>query len=296
MHKPSYVSFEYALSYHGLIPERVYTITSATSKKSIEYSTSIGNFSYQKIPAKAYSLGIDWKYSELDGGYFIATPEKALCDKIYADKRVKNLKEPEVLEYLEEDLRIDYQDLLKLDRFADISARKLVDAIQEKKTPPLEKFILGLGIRHVGSQTAIDLANRFESIPRLAGATLEQLEAVEGIGKVVAESILAWFADEDNAALLDKFESLGVKPRYEKHEGALNGVSFVVTGTLESMSRDDAAERIRAQGGIFQTSVGKDTKYLVAGGKVGTSKLAKAQAYGTVVLDEDAFLKLLKEK
>lgn len=188
------------------------------------------------------------------------------------------------------------QDLLKLDRFADISARKLVDAIQEKKTPPLEKFILGLGIRHVGSQTAIDLANRFESIPRLAGATLEQLEAVEGIGKVVAESILAWFADEDNAALLDKFESLGVKPRYEKHEGALNGVSFVVTGTLESMSRDDAAERIRAQGGIFQTSVGKDTKYLVAGGKVGASKLAKAQAYGTVVLDEDAFLKLLKEK
>ena len=188
------------------------------------------------------------------------------------------------------------QDLLKLDRFADISARKLVDAIQEKKTPPLEKFILGLGIRHVGSQTAIDLANRFESIPRLAGATLEQLEAVEGIGKVVAESILAWFADEDNAALLDKFESLGVKPRYEKHEGTLNGVSFVVTGTLDSMSRDDAAERIRAQGGIFQTSVGKDTKYLVAGGKVGASKLAKAQAYGTVVLDEDAFLKLLGEK
>jgi predicted transcriptional regulator of viral defense system len=100
LHKPSYVSFEYALSYHGLIPERVYTITSATSKKSIEYSTSIGNFSYHKVPAKAYSLGIDWKYSELDGGYFIATPEKALCDKIYADKRAKNLKEPEVLEYL----------------------------------------------------------------------------------------------------------------------------------------------------------------------------------------------------
>lgn len=115
IHQPSYVSFEFALSYHGLIPERVYTITSASSKKSAEYTTPLGNFSYQKIPTKAYSLGVDWKYSEQDGGYFIATPEKALCDKIYADKRAKNLHENEVLEYLEEDLRIDYEELLKLD-------------------------------------------------------------------------------------------------------------------------------------------------------------------------------------
>lgn len=114
LHQPSYVSFEYALSYYGLIPERVYTITSASFKKSIEYSTPLGNFSYQKIPAKAYSLGIDWKYSELEGGYFVATAEKALCDKIYADKRAKNLRDSEVLEYLEEDLRIDYEELLKL--------------------------------------------------------------------------------------------------------------------------------------------------------------------------------------
>lgn len=188
------------------------------------------------------------------------------------------------------------EDLLKLDRFAEISARKLVDAIQEKKTPPLEKFILGLGIRHVGSQTAIDLAQKFESIERLSQATLEQLEEVEGIGKVVAESVLAWFADEDNIALLAKFKSLEVAPRYTKHEGSLNGVSFVVTGTLETMSRDEAAERIRAQGGIFQSSVGKDTQYLVAGGKVGASKLAKAKTYGTEVLDEAGFLKLIGDK
>ncbi len=188
------------------------------------------------------------------------------------------------------------EDLLKLDRFADISARKLIDAIQEKKTPPLEKFILGLGIRHVGNQTAIDLAKKFESMESLSHATLEQLEEVEGIGKVVAESILAWFADEDNAAMLEKFERLGVVPRYTKHEGALNDKRFVVTGTLEAMSRDEAAERIRAQGGVFQTSVGKDTHYLVAGGKVGASKLAKAKSYGTEVLDETAFLKLIGEK
>lgn len=188
---------------------------------------------------------------------------------------------------------ITVDDLLKLDRFAELSARKLVDAIAAKKNPPLEKFILGLGIRHVGSQTAIDLANRFESIEALERATLEQLEEVSGIGKVVAESILGWFADEDNMALLRKFTSLGVIPHYEKKTGALSGKHFVVTGTLDSMSRDEAADRIRALGGTFQTSVAKDTDYLVAGGKVGASKLAKARSYGTTILDEAAFIKLL---
>lgn len=186
-------------------------------------------------------------------------------------------------------------DLLKLDRFAEISAKKLVSAIQDKKTPPLEKFILGLGIRHVGAQTAIDLANRFQSVHALASATLEELETVEGVGKVVAESILAWFADEDNVKLLAKFEELGVQPHFKEKTGALSGLSFVITGTLETMSRDDAAEKIRALGGIFQSSVAKDTTYLVAGGKVGASKLAKAKAYGTEVIDEAALRRLLNE-
>ena len=184
-------------------------------------------------------------------------------------------------------------DLLQLDRFADISANKLVNAIQQKKTPPLEKFILGLGIRHVGAQTAIDLANRFHSIDNLKTATIEQLEAIEGVGTVVAESILAWFADEDNVTLLAKFEQVGVQPHYEKKSGTLSGLSFVVTGSLESMGRDMAADRVRALGGTFQTSVAKDTNYLVAGGKVGASKLKKAESYGTKIITEQEFLKLI---
>jgi DNA ligase (NAD+) len=191
--------------------------------------------------------------------------------------------------------KIEVEDLLALERFGAISARKLVDAIQEKKNPPLEKFILGLGIRHVGSQTALDLANTFTSIDSLAQATIEMLEAVDGIGKVVAESIIAWFADEDNEALLAKFKELGVQPVYTEKTGSLSGKYFVVTGTLESLSRDEAADRIRALGGIFQTSVAKDTDYLVVGGKVGASKLAKATAYGTAIIDEAGLLKLLGE-
>ncbi len=186
-------------------------------------------------------------------------------------------------------------DLLSLDRFAEISANKLVAAIQAKKTPPLEKFILGLGIRHVGAQTAIDLANQFHSMDALATATIDELQQVDGVGKVVAESIVAWFADEDNLSLLQKFTKLGVAPHYKKKTGKLNGMSFVITGTLESMGRDIAAEKIRALGGTFQTTVAKDTTYLVAGGKVGASKLKKAESYGTKVIREDEFLKILGE-
>jgi len=185
------------------------------------------------------------------------------------------------------------EQLLSLDRFAEISAQKLIDAIAEKKTPKLERFVYGLGIRHVGIQTAIDVIKRFESMDALREASIDELKAVNGIGEVVAESVAAWFTDDDNIALLDKFASLGVKPVYQKVVGKLAGKSFVITGTLTSMGREVAAERIRELGGTFQSSVGKDTTYLVAGGKVGASKLAKAKSYGTEVIDEQALLNLL---
>lgn len=188
-------------------------------------------------------------------------------------------------------LKVD--DLLQLDRFAEISANKLIDAIQAKRNPPLEKFILGLGIRHVGAQTAIDLADKFESIRALQRATFDELAAVEGVGTVVAESIMAWFADEDNEKLLDKFERLDVRPYYKRKSGKLTGKSFVITGTLQAMGRDMAAEKIRTLGGTFQTSVAKDTTYLVAGGKVGGSKLKKAEMYGTKVISETELLKMI---
>lgn len=183
--------------------------------------------------------------------------------------------------------------LLSLDRFAEISAAKLISAIDEKRKPELERFLYGLGIRHVGVQTAIDLINHFGSLESLASATIDELRTVDGVGEVVAESVIAWFSDDDNIALLDKFKQLGVQPHYEKKSGKLIGMNFVVTGTLQSMGRDDAADRIRALGGTFQSSVGKDTTYLVAGGKVGASKLKKAESYGTKIINEDEFLELL---
>lgn len=185
------------------------------------------------------------------------------------------------------------EQLLSLDRFAAISASKLLSAIADKKQPPLERFVFGLGIRHVGTQTAIDLVNAFESLDQLAHATIDDLKAVDGVGEVVAESVAAWFADEDNRALLQKFSTLGVAPHFEKKSGKLVGKNFVVTGTLESMGRDEAADKIRALGGTFQSGVAKDTDYLVAGGKIGASKLKKAEQYGTKIINEKEFLELL---
>lgn len=183
--------------------------------------------------------------------------------------------------------------LLKIDRFADISANKLVAAIAAKKTPTLERFVYGLGIRHVGVQTAIDLVTAFGSITALQCASIDQLQAVDGVGKVVAESIMAWFSDPDNEALLEKFQNVGVKPTYEKKSGKLVGQNFVITGTLKNMSRDEAADRIRELGGTFQTAIARDTTYLVVGEKVGASKLKKAKDYGIEVIDENKLIKML---
>ena len=183
-----------------------------------------------------------------------------------------------------------------LDRFAEISAHKLIDNIQASKNPPLARFITAIGIRHIGSQTAIDLAAHYKSLDALRETTETELLELPGIGKIVAESILAFFADEDNLALLDRLKELGVEPIYQDTSGGkLNGLSFVVTGTLDSMGRDAAAEKIRALGGEFHSSVVKNTKYLVAGHNTGKSKLEKAAKYGTEVIDEQRFLELLGE-
>ena len=209
------------------------------------------------------------------------------------EKNVEALVDAELVRDLADIYTLAKEPLLTLERFADISAQKLIDAIAAKKQPPLERFVYGLGIRHVGAQTAIDLVNHFESLDKLAQAGIDELQSVDGVGVVVAESIMAWFADEDNAVLLEKFTLLGVTPIYKAKRGELAGKSFVITGTLQSMSRDQAAEKIRALGGTFQTSVGKDTTYLVAGGKVGASKLARAEKYGTKVIDEPTFLSIV---
>lgn len=211
------------------------------------------------------------------------------------EKNVAALVDAKLVHDIADIYKLRKPQLLELERFADISAQKLLDAIAAKKNPELPRFIYGLGIRHVGAQTAIDLANHFGELEKLQNATLDDLLAVEGIGTVVAESILGYFADEDNQKLLEKFIELGVKPKkIISTGGKLTGKSFVITGTLANGSRDEYAEKIRSLGGKFQSSVAKDTDYLVVGANVGASKLKKAQAYGTEQVTEQQLLKMLQ--
>ena len=211
------------------------------------------------------------------------------------EKNVNLLVDTGLVNDIADIYRLKLNDLLKLERFGEVSANKLLNAIANSKKPTLDKFILGLGIRHVGPQTAIDLVNHFKSLEKIINATSDQLAAVDGIGEIVSESIMAWFSDDDNIALVNKLLSCGVKPYYIDLTGSkLNGISIVLTGTLLRMSRNDASKKIRNLGGKFQNAISKETTYLVVGNNPGNSKIKDADKLGVNKLNEDAFLDLIK--
>lgn len=211
------------------------------------------------------------------------------------EKNVVLLLENNLVKNAADIYRLKEEDLLGLERFAELSATKLVKAISQKTRPDLHRFIYALGIRHVGAQTAVDLANKYQDFSNIKHATIDDLLAIDGVGDVVAESIVAWFEDPDNQKLIDDFESLGVKPKkITIEQSKITGKKFAVTGSLESMSRDEAAEKIRIKGAVFQSSVGKDTDFLVVGGNVGASKIDKAKKLGTAIVNEKEFLALIK--
>lgn len=190
--------------------------------------------------------------------------------------------------------RLTPEKLMQLERFAEVSARKLVDNLDKSKRPMLAKFITALGIRHVGSQTAVTLANKFGSIEKLAEAEKEELTAIPDIGEVVAESILAYFADEDNLKMLSELGELGVKPVFEDLSKAkLAGESYIISGTLESFGREEAENKLRSLGATVTSSVTKNTTALILGEKPGASKLEKAKKLGIPMIDEAQFLELI---
>lgn len=185
-------------------------------------------------------------------------------------------------------------DLEPLERFAEKSAAKLAEAIQASRRLPLARFLVALGIRHVGEETARDLAERFRSLEKLRHASLEDLLAVPNIGEVVAQSVHEYFQSKRHQEELDRLLAAGVvpEPPAKRQDDRFAGQTFVLTGTLESLSRDEAKARIQALGGSVSSSVSSKTDYVVAGADPG-SKLTNAQKLGVKILDEKGFLKLL---
>lgn len=187
------------------------------------------------------------------------------------------------------------EDLLNLERFADKSAENTIAAIQTKKKVALDRFIYALGISHVGSETALDLARRFGFLEKIAKASLEDLLGIKDIGQVVAQSIFDWFRDERHQQLLKKFAAVGLKVLKQENSqksAKLKGLTFVFTGTLKNISREQAEELVREHGGNASSSVSKTTSFLVAGSEAG-SKLARAQKLSVKILSEEEFFKMV---
>lgn len=225
--------------------------------------------------------------------YYASKP--ALNIEGLGEKNVNALVEAGLVSSLADLYRLKASEISKLERFGELSANNLVSAIKESKKPPLSKFITALGIRHVGAQTAVSLAREFKSLDRLVEATEMDLLNINDIGEVVAESILAYFSDEDNLSLLKELKELGVFPLEENAEGLpLTGKSYIVTGTLASMGREEAEDKLRSLGATVTSSVTKNTTALIVGEKPGKSKLDKAEKLGIVKINEDEFLKLIK--
>jgi DNA ligase (NAD+) len=188
-------------------------------------------------------------------------------------------------------------DLVKLPGFAEKAATNLYNAIQESKNRGLDRVLYGLGIRYVGLTTAKKLAQEIDDIWELRNMPLERLEAIEGIGDIVARSIKEFFSREENLKVIEKLDKAGVKLRRTKleKEGPLRGKVFVFTGALKCCSREKAGEIVESLGGVFANTVTSKTTYLVVGEAPGRTKISRAKQLGTKTITEEEFLEMIKD-
>ena len=226
--------------------------------------------------------------------YYASKP--ALNIEGLGEKNVEALIDAGLLKSIADLYKLKVSEIASLERFGELSARNLVLAIEGTKNPPLAKFITALGIRHVGAQTAVSLARKFGNLDNLINATMPDLLEIPDVGEVVAESILAWFNDDDNMKILDEMRELGVWPKEEPGASLpLEGKSYVVTGTLNSMGREEAEDKLRLLGATVTSSVTRNTTALIVGEKPGKSKTDKADKLGIARISEAEFLKLIQK-
>jgi DNA ligase (NAD+) len=215
------------------------------------------------------------------------------------EKRVMQLTDAGLLSDPGDIYSLTYDSLIGLEGFADLSVRNLLAAIEASKSRPLVNLLVGLSIRHLGGRGAEVLASALGHLDRIVAASEEELAAVEGVGPVIAHSVAEFFALDRNRVVVDKLRRAGVNFEGPANDHAdlaqtLAGRAVVVTGTLESMSRDAAVDAVKARGGASPGSVSRKTAYLVAGAEPGAAKVAKAEEYGVPVVDEAAFHRLLE--
>lgn len=213
----------------------------------------------------------------------------ALVDQLLARGLVRNIADL---------YSLSVQQLMELDRMGTKSASKIIHNIDNSRSQPLPRVLNGLGIPFVGERTAQILASQFGSVDVIAGASAEQLQEADEIGPKVAASIIDFFAEEQNRELIERLRAAGLQftgERQAKKKGPLTGLTFVLTGTLPTLKREEAKERIEAAGGKVAGSVSSKTSYVVAGDEAG-SKLDKAKQLGVEVIDEDQLLSMFETR
>jgi len=209
-------------------------------------------------------------------------------------KNIDLLLEHELITNFDDIFSLKKGDLLTLPRFAEKSADNLLASVEKSRKITLPRFLTALSIPNIGEETAEDIAEKFGTIENVEKATLEELENISGVGGIVATSLFDWFREKENKDLVRRLlKHVEITQVEKKKDTKLSGKSFVLTGTLETMSRDEAKKAIKALGGEVNSSVSKNTSYVVVGETPG-SKFNDAQKLGVAILDEKAFLKLLK--
>lgn len=287
-----------------VIPDIVSVLTELRTgkEKKFRWPTRVmecgGDGSIERIPGEAAWRCVDKNsFAVLRRKFRHFASRGALNIEGLGPSTVDALLEQGLVQHMDDFFSLEVGDLEGLEGFAEISAQKLVEAIKRAATQvPLSRLIVGLSIPHVGEETALLLAQQFATIDELFEASEEELAALHGIGAVVAQAIKEWCKEKENKALVLRLKKhLNVRSEKTTSTKALPlaGKTFVLTGTLEKLSRDEAKEALRKKGASVSSSVSKNTFAVVAGAEAG-SKLTKAQELGVTVLSENDFLKLVQ--
>ncbi len=280
-----------------IIPEVVEPIiTLRTGKeKPFVMPTEINGVKVIRPAGEAVARLADLSAGEVRWQQLIHLVSKAAFDiDGLGEKILAQLMEEGIIESPVDIFTLKYDDVINLDRFAPVSAQNLIDSINEHKTITLGRFIFALGIRHVGAKTAADMAKHFVTLKQFLKAQKSELANIDGVGEVVAESVYTWLSNNANITLIEDLLQAGVvvKDDTSPKGGKLSGTTWVLTGTLPTLGRDEASAMIEALGGKTSSSVSAKTSYVLAGEEAG-SKLIKAQQLGVKIVDETEFHKII---
>lgn len=280
-----------------VIPEVVEPIKKLRNgkEKIWKMPTSVGGVEVIRAEGEAVARLADLHSAEVKWQELIHFVSKSAFDiDGLGEKILAQLMEEGLIDSPVDIFKLKKDDLVGLERFADTSAQNLIDAIKSRKKISLARFIYALGIRHVGSKTAQDLAENLHNLDNFLSVDSETLRNIEGIGDVVAESLQLWLAKKQNIRLVSALLKSGVEVENveSRKAGKFTGTTWVFTGTLENFSRDEASSKVASMGGDIVNSVSKNTSYVVAGSDPG-SKYTKAQALGVKILSEKEFMDMI---